>query len=401
MALTKKGAARRRERIEALERPDYGWIWKPLLALLLIALLIAVALGIWWSRTPATFDVEQATAAQRTDTSPAARGTVTTAALMTSLDTLLDKPGGYLRNDITPPGVWLDNMPSWELGVLNQARDLTRALPAMEENHFALLDEVAERLTHDSGSWFNPSFEHQLEESLVSLEGYLEALGSQNAGFAAGAGLASWLDQVAQRLDGLGMRLSASVGSRERLRELGLDDAELPPRTPWYRVDNIFFEARGSGWALIHLLEAMRHDQADVLEAAGTLDDMTLLVAELRRTQRRLWSPMILNGSGFGVFANHSLVMANHIVRARDLTRQIAERVAETQDAGTLESATGSEAASAPVETAEPAENTEEPPTEEAPSPPAVDDAPNEPADDPAADNEAESVEEDSAAQQP
>ncbi|SFU34665.1 DUF2333 family protein [Halomonas korlensis] len=400
MALTRKGAARRRERIEALERPDYGWIWKPFLTLLVIALLIAVALGIWWSRTPATFDVEQATAVQRTDTSPAARGTVTTAALMTTLDTLLDKPGGYLRNDIAPPGVWLDNMPSWELGVLNQARDLTRALPAMEEGHFALLDEVAERLTHDSSAWFNPSFEDQLEESLVSLEGYLQALGSQNAGFAAGAGLAGWLDQVGQRLDGLGMRLSASVGSRDRLRELGLDDAELPSRTPWYRVDNIFFEARGSGWALIHFLEAIRRDQADVLEASGALDDLALLVAELERTQRRLWSPMILNGSGFGIFANHSLVMANHIVRARDLTRQIAERVAEAEKTGAIGKAAGSEEASAPVEAGESAEA---PSSEEAPSPPADDDAPNEPTDDPAADNdnEAESVEEDSAAQQP
>ncbi|HSP59290.1 MAG TPA: DUF2333 family protein [Halomonas sp.] len=356
MALTRNGAARRQARIEALERPDYGWIWKPLLVLLLIALLIAVGLGIWWSRTPATFDVEQATAAQRTETSPAARGAVTTAALMTTLDTLLDKPGGYLRNDLTPPGVWLDNMPNWELGVLNQARDLARALPAMEEGNFALHDEVIERLTHDSEAWFNPTIEHQLEESLVSLEGYLKALGSQDAGFAAGAGLAGWLDQVAQRLDGLGTSLSASVGSRDRLRELGLEDGEMPPRTPWYRVDNIFFEARGSGWALIHLLEAMRRDQADVLEAAGALDDMTLLVAELERTQRRLWSPMILNGSGFGVFANHSLVMANHIVRARDLTRQIAERVAQAEDARAMDDAADREAESTPVEVIEPAE---------------------------------------------
>jgi hypothetical protein len=29
-----------------------------------------------------------------------------------------------------------------------------------------------------------------------------------------------------------------------------------------------------------------------------------------------LWSPMILNGSGLGVLANHSLVMASHISRA-------------------------------------------------------------------------------------
>jgi hypothetical protein len=29
-----------------------------------------------------------------------------------------------------------------------------------------------------------------------------------------------------------------------------------------------------------------------------------------------MWSPIILNGSGFGIFANHSLVMASYISRA-------------------------------------------------------------------------------------
>ena len=35
-----------------------------------------------------------------------------------------------------------------------------------------------------------------------------------------------------------------------------------------------------------------------------------------RSAQATLWSPMILNGSGYGVLANHSLVMANYISRA-------------------------------------------------------------------------------------
>ena len=55
-------------------------------------------------------------------------GGVTTAALMGVMDTLLTKPGGYTHNDIFPPGVWLDNMPNWEYGVLVQSRDLARAL---------------------------------------------------------------------------------------------------------------------------------------------------------------------------------------------------------------------------------------------------------------------------------
>src|SRR5690606_30564854 len=42
--------------------------------------------------------------------------------------TLLEKPGGFISNDITPPGIWLDNMPSWEFGVLVQVRDMARAM---------------------------------------------------------------------------------------------------------------------------------------------------------------------------------------------------------------------------------------------------------------------------------
>ena len=327
MALTEKGAARRHRKTEVLERPDYGWIWKPLLTLVVIALLVTVALGIWWSRPPAAFDVEQATAERRGEAAPtpAARGAVTTATLMTVVGTLLDKPGGYLRNDIVPPGLWLDNMPNWELGVLNQARDLSRALSAMEEGDAAALEEAAEHLRGGSRDWFYPATEHRLEQALEALDEYLLALGEGGgAGFAAGAGLAAWLEQVAWRLDDLGLRLSASVGSRERLRDLGIDADELPPRTRWYRVDDIFFEARGTGWALAHLLEAVRRDQADVIERAGMLGEWEMLVAELERTQRRLWSPVVLNGSGFGIFANHSLVMANHMIRARDLARDLA-----------------------------------------------------------------------------
>ncbi|PXX97454.1 DUF2333 family protein [Halomonas sp. LBP4] len=326
MALTEKGAARRRRKVEALERPDYGWIWKPLLALVVIYLLVTVALGIWWSRPPAAFDVEQATAERRGEaaSSPAARGAVTTTSLMTVVSTLLDKPGGYLRNDIAPPGLWLDNMPQWELGVLNQARDLSRALPAMEEGDHPVLEEVVERLDGSSRDWLYPSTEQRLEQALVALDEYLVALGeSGGAGFAAAAGLAAWLEQVAWRLDDLGLRLSASVGSREQLRNLDIATGDLPPRTPWYRVDDIFFEARGTGWALSRLLEAVRRDQADVLERAGVSGEWEMLVAELERTQRRLWSPVVLNGSGFGIFANHSLVMANHVIRARDLARDL------------------------------------------------------------------------------
>jgi hypothetical protein len=40
------------------------------------------------------------------------------------------------------------------------------------------------------------------------------------------------------------------------------------------------------------------------------------VVKELEATQDTLWSPIVLNGKGLGLFANHSLVMTSYISRA-------------------------------------------------------------------------------------
>lgn len=335
MATTGKRAPRRDRSTEALERPDYEWIWKPLLVFAVIYLLVTLALGIWWSLAPAPFDVENASVERRGQVAaePETRGTVTTATLITAVSTLLDKPGGYIRNDIAPPGLWLDNMPNWELGVLIQARDLADSLPLMEAQAVPALERVGELLRGDSRDWFMPSTEDRLESALGELDGYLVALtGTGDAEFVPGAGLDVWLDRVSSRLDDLGGRLSASVGSRAQLGDLDLDfdlnRDEIPYRTPRLKVDDVFYEARGSGWALVHFLEAVRRDQQDVLVDLDIAEQWELMIAELERTQRHLWSPMILNGSGFGLFANHSLVMANHMMRARDLARILSERLA-------------------------------------------------------------------------
>jgi hypothetical protein len=40
------------------------------------------------------------------------------------------------------------------------------------------------------------------------------------------------------------------------------------------------------------------------------------IIRELEGTQQAMFSLMVLNGSGFGLLANHSLVMASYITRA-------------------------------------------------------------------------------------
>jgi hypothetical protein len=81
-------------------------------------------------------------------------------------------------------------------------------------------------------------------------------------------------------------------------------------------LDDVFYEARGSTWALLHLLTAVEVDFRDVLLKKNALVSMRQIIRELEPTQDALFSPVILNGDGLGVLANHSLIMGSHISRA-------------------------------------------------------------------------------------
>jgi hypothetical protein len=53
-----------------------------------------------------------------------------------------------------------------------------------------------------------------------------------------------------------------------------------------------------------------------VLKKKNAVVSLRQIIRELEATQDMIWSPVILNGSGFGPLANHSLVMASYISRA-------------------------------------------------------------------------------------
>ena len=294
------------------------------------------ALGIYWSIEPSQFSVranaEQLANEDGIDT--IVPGYITTATLYTVADTLLNKPGGYIKNDITPPGVFLDNMPNWELGVLIQVRDMSRALrkdfsrsqSQSQEDRDLVIAEP--QFNFDANSWILPSSEREYQRGIDKLRSYMRRLpdSQDNAQFYTRAdNLTRWLGDVETRLGSLSQRLSASVGKPRLNTDLAGDaqasqstDAEnmVDVKTPWHKIDDIFYEARGTSWALIHLLRAIEIDFADVLENKNATVSVRQIIRELEATQDTVWSPLILNGSGFGILANHSLVMANYISRA-------------------------------------------------------------------------------------
>ncbi len=308
-------------------------------ALLGVYLVIVLVLGLYWSVPPGDFDVREKARGyadvNAEKSGELVTGAVTTAALIGVIDTLLDKPGGFLRNDRFPPGVYLDNMPNWEYGALIQARDLSRALrevlsrsqsQSKEDEDLALAEP---RLNFQSDSWLLPASETKYREAVRYTEAYLARLvdpAQPNAQFYARAdNLREWLAMVNTRLGSLSQRLSASVADRRVNTDLAGEQnatqatsapSELKVRTPWHEIDDVFYESRGAAWALMHFLKAAEVDFAEVLKDKNAQVSLRQIIRELEATQDFVWSPMILNGSGFGLLANHSLVMASYISRA-------------------------------------------------------------------------------------
>ena len=262
-------------------------------------------------------------------------GYTTTATLIETVDVLLNKRGGYMSNDIMPPWVFLDNMPNWEFGVLTQVRDLARAMrndfsrSQTQSTEDVDLAEADPLFHYDNARWIPPDTEGRYRKGMDALERYLTRLSSPSepdAQFYTRAdNLADWLAIVEKRLGSLSQRLSASVGQVRLNTDLSGDpDARqstdrpdiLVVKTPWTQIDDVFYEARGTAWSLVHFLHAMEVDFEDVLRKKNALISFRQIVRELEATQTPLHSPMVLNGSQFGLFANHSLIMANYIARA-------------------------------------------------------------------------------------
>lgn len=299
-------------------------------------LIITTILGLYWSIAPGRFDVSENAAELALENSGSVvTGSVTTAAVMGVMDTLLDKSGGYLHNDRFPPGLWMDNMPNWEYGVLIQVRDISRAMREVHSRSQSQSTEDTDLATAEplfnfkADSWILPASESEYSDGREYTRKYFARLSDpqqSNAQFYARAdNLRYWLATVDMRLGSLSQRLSASVGQRRLNTDLAGDDsatqstaapAEMMVQTPWTKIDDVFYEARGTAWALIHFLKAAEVDFEDILRKKNAQVSMQQIIRELEATQDMVWAPMILNGTGFGTLANHSLVMASYLSRA-------------------------------------------------------------------------------------
>jgi hypothetical protein len=185
------------------------------------------------------------------------------------------------------------------------------------------------RFHFDNNSWLFPTSEGEYREAIAYLKSYLSRISDPDIAdaqfYARADNLASWLLTVESRLGSLSQRLSASVRQQrvntDTAGEQGAAQstpsrAEVQVKAPWLQIDDVFYEARGATWALMHFLQAIEIDFEQVLEDKNATASFRQIIRDLEASQRNVFFPIILNGSGFGILANHSLTMANYISRA-------------------------------------------------------------------------------------
>ncbi len=298
--------------------------------LALVIVIVNLGVGWYWSRTPNIFWVNATD-----DEGNKAIGFTTVDTLVRVAETLLDKPGGYLANDIAPPSLFLDNIPNWEVGVLQQVRDLARITRndySRSQSQSREDPEVAtaeQKFFSRSDAWILPRPESEYRDAIEGFKSYrdrLSGLDAEDAQFFARAdNLREWLAEVEKRLGSLTRRLGDSVTTDVINTDLAGDAAaeanttledQVDVHTSWFEIDDVFFESRGAAWALVHFFRAAEFDFAKVLADKNAEVSVRQIIRELEASLQPLESPMVLNGGGYGLFANHSLVMANYLARA-------------------------------------------------------------------------------------
>ena len=299
-----------------------------------IVLIILIILAEWWGGEPEEFNVQEE-AIERMDvthTDQMPVGYVYANTLAHIAEVLMFKPGGYISNDVAPPGVVIDNIKNWEHGALIMLRDGTTAL----RNHFSRdqsqsaedpdLARAEPYFYYERNSWALPSTESEYQKGIDALHDYMERLQDPHTKkpaqfYSRADNLWQYVEIVIKRLGGLSTRLTASTDRFAGAAHGAPADPENLNRptlgqTPWMLIDDVFYEARGACWALLHILKAVKHDFADILLDKRAMNTVDIIIHSMENALTPTLSPMILNGDGFGLFANYSLAMANYIARA-------------------------------------------------------------------------------------
>jgi len=234
----------------------------------------------------------------------------------------------WMPNDLFWPTVFLDNMPNFQIGVLEVVRYNVRVL---RDNLSRMrttdkLDPDAEAaftaLSNDPYKWWFPSAESKWKLANTHLTAYDRNLLSGKSNFFARAdNLVELLNQYLSLMGGVNTRLINAPRDIKTTLAVEEEKGKISPTTmvdidiPWRQIDDNFYYAQGVAYALHQSFKAIRTDFIDVLADKNSLQLADKILEVLGRCQ---FEPLIVfNGDPGSIFANHSLNLSGVFNDAR------------------------------------------------------------------------------------
>ena len=279
---------------------------KRALGLVLVLLLVYVGIMIGESRKPSL------PAVRAKETHPP--GYVFVSMVVDLIEVQLEGTGGWTPNDLPlTPGYWLDNLPSFQLGVLSVVRrvsvtlrdDLGRAQPGDPPHPELAL--AAQAYAADPRRWVNPSAESMLQRGNDALVRFRQDLGGHAHVYPRAEAVQRLVEALAQELEAVDERLRLS------------SDREV---VPWYQVDDNLYYAQGVAFAQLGLLRAVRADFAALVPAGKVQTALDAALKSLAESQFEPW--VVTNGSKSSLFANHSANLRGILEEARQAELTLA-----------------------------------------------------------------------------
>ena len=234
----------------------------------------------------------------------------------------------WMPNDLFWPTVFLDNIPNFQIGVLEAVRYNVRVL---RDNLSRMrttdkLDPDAEAaftaLSNDPYKWWFPSAESKWKLANTHLTAYYRNLLSGKSHFYARAdNLVELLNQYLSLMGGVNTRLINAPRDIKKTLAVEEEKGKTSPTTmvdidiPWRHIDDNFYYAQGVAYALYESFQAIRRDFIDVLTDKNSVQLVDKILEVLGRCQ---FEPLIVfNGDPGSIFANHSLNLSGVFNDAR------------------------------------------------------------------------------------
>jgi len=269
---------------------------------------------------------------------PPVCGDLTVSTLIVLVETLLEKPGGYIGGKILPPGVILKDMHHWELGVLMQVHDLIESLSDGSgvkrkggNNHVDPDLGIAKAcFKMDEANWSMHSKKRRLKKGVRALVNYRDRLRSHEGKvYIHPDHVKTWLKTLETRASKLHQKVS--LVPLHILSDSYKDS--LPMNTPRKAGDflmivplsdlnNALYEAYGAIWALSAITQAIEHDSEMLFAGMDATEKMLEAVGLLESIQAK-WSPLIITPYGMDAMGNNVAEIKIHIRQLWEMTSKV------------------------------------------------------------------------------